>query len=261
MSTLEMADPQPGPDASQRMVTAALAGAGSPAEPAPGPQAAPTPSAAAAPSGPANALDRDALVPPAAVAAKPAAVAAKPAAVAAKPAAVAVDSGERGAARSRDAVWAAVAGALCGAVLAILAVAIFGRALGLAGRAEVAALSRNLDTVQRNSEAIVERVDAFDGSLLALRGDLAATSTDLGALRTDLDAATADVALARLAVTDLEERTGTTVGTLEAQLARAEGTLDGVATSLETTNERMTEYDAVLVAMGDLLVGLRPPAE
>ena len=54
------------------------------------------------------------------------------------------------------------AGALLGAALAILVVALFGQSLGLANRAEVAALSRNLDTVQRNNEALVARIATLE---------------------------------------------------------------------------------------------------
>jgi len=250
MSTDEIGEGYAGPTAPQRMVAAAQAGIGMQAVAAPA--ASPTSAADrraaaggdAAPSGSASTPEGSASS--GSAAAHPVAPAVTLEVAAAEP-------------RPRSLVWVAAAGALLGAALAVLVVAFFGQSLGLANRAEVAALSRNLDTVQRNNETLVARIATLEQGLGAVRESASATTTDLAALRQGLDDAVADVALARLAVQDLEERTSTTFGGIEQRLAGVEDALAQADAALDATGQRMAEYDALLTSVSDLLAALRPP--
>ncbi|MBC7235651.1 MAG: helix-hairpin-helix domain-containing protein [Chloroflexi bacterium] len=178
----------------------------------------------------------------------------------------------------RPSVWRGILlvllGGIAGVLLTLLVAVIWSGTVNFAPRAEVDALSRNLNTVYNNQELAWQRIDQLVTRANDLEREVSRLQTlrdRVGQLEGDLQTARADVAAARSDlqalqrnVADLEENLTRSVNQLDERVQATEGdiaelhsTLQDVQQSLDNVETRLERFGTFFSALRDLLIDLQ----
>jgi competence ComEA-like helix-hairpin-helix protein len=164
-------------------------------------------------------------------------------------------------------------GGIAGVLLTLLVLVIGTGTVNFASRAEMDALSRNLNTVHGNQEVAWQRVDQLITRANELEAEviqLRALRDQFGAMETGLAAAQADVAAAQTGLTTLQQGIQQletdlqgSMGELDQRVQVAEGDIADMGTTVQAVETQVERVGVFFGALRDLLndmPGLSEPA-
>ncbi len=157
-------------------------------------------------------------------------------------------------------------GGIAGVLLTLLVAVIWTGTASFAPRAEVDALSRNLDTIYGNQELAWERID----QLVTRANELETEVTQLrglrdqfGAMEGELQAAQADVEAAQATLTNLQQDLGQletdlrgSVSEIDQRVQTAEGDIADMSASLQTVETQVERVGVFFGGLRDLLIDM-----
>jgi competence ComEA-like helix-hairpin-helix protein len=154
-------------------------------------------------------------------------------------------------------------GGIAGVLLTLLVAVIWTGTVSFAPRAEVDALSRNLDTIYGNQELAWERIDQLvtrANELDAEVTQLRALRDQFGAMEGELQAAQAEVEAAQATLTNLQQDLGQletdlrgSMGEIDQRVQTAEGDIADMSASLQTVETQVERVGVFFGGLRDLL--------
>jgi competence ComEA-like helix-hairpin-helix protein len=157
-------------------------------------------------------------------------------------------------------------GGIAGVLLTLLVAVVWTGTVNFAPRAEVDALSRNLDTIYGNQELAWERIDQLVTRANELESEvtqLRALRDQFGAMEGELQAAQADVEAAQAGLTTLQQELGqlesdllSSIGEVDQRVQGAEGDIADMSASLQTVETQVERVGVFFGALRDLLIDM-----